>query len=78
MTLKNENGVIKRDTVSKTYRIYFSPDGSLAPNTTGIPCNLSADFQAELNVRFDADFFETDLDSSARTFSMYIRKIDYR
>ncbi len=76
MTLKNEPGRILPDSSGKFY-IHFSPDGSLHYNTRAYPCNLARDFQADLNVFFDGDFYENKKDSTAG-YVVYIRDMDYR
>ncbi len=76
MTLKNEPGRIITDTSGKFY-LHFSPDGSLQYNTRAYPCNLSLNFQTEINVFFDGDFYGAGTDSTA-DFIVYIRDMDYR
>lgn len=76
MTLKNEPGRVQPDKTGKYY-LHFSPDGGLNYNTRAYPCNLPQDFQIEINVFFDGDFYAPEADSTA-DFVVYIRDIDYR
>ncbi len=76
MTLKNEPARIIPDKKGKFY-IHFNPEGGLKYNTKAYPCNLGKDFQAELNVFFDGDFYEQTTDSTT-DFIVYIRDMDYR
>ncbi|MCD8541122.1 MAG: hypothetical protein LRY55_16215 [Leadbetterella sp.] len=77
MTLKNEEGRILPDKRTGKYYLHFSPDGRMEYNTTAYPCNLSRDFQGEVNVYFDGDFYEAGTDSTA-DFIVYVRNMDYR
>lgn len=75
MTLKNQKGRIIPDTLSKTFNLHFSADGSLEHNLVAVPCNLPLNFQSTVNVMFDGNFYEMPADSSK--FSLYIEDIDY-
>lgn len=77
MTLKNEPGRVIPDKRTGKHYLHFSPDGSLNYNTRAYPCNLPRDFQTEINVFFNGDFYEYEADSTA-DFIVYIRDIDYR
>lgn len=77
MTLKNEPGRILPDSSSGKYYLHFSPDGRMIYNVRAYPCNLSRDFQTDVNVFFDGDFYEQGTDTTA-DFIVYIRDMEYR
>lgn len=58
MHLINEPGEIRWDTKARKYYIWFSPESKLNFDTKAIPCTLDADYQKEMNIRFEGDFFE--------------------
>lgn len=80
MTLNNAEGQVVYDSLLTSYVILFNLDGGLEYDLTGYSCNLPLEYQALLNISFDAELFEYKSleDKRKDVFSLNIKEVAYR